>query len=297
MLVFSLEKFNYLARPLLKFLKLEAGKFTMRRFSNGELFLKIKNNAADQECYVFGTFAPPDDNLLTLLLLAHTLNKESAREVIALVPYMGYGRQDKAEKNESFGLALIGELLAASKINKIITVDLHNTKSIPLLKLPVISLKSNILFASALNKDKIKFNSILAPDEGARERCEELSRALNFLQPIAYCKKTRGSSGISVSHIVGQLHGPRVLIHDDILDTGGTLIAACRAARRAGATEIIIAVTHGIFTGTKWRQLWRLGVKIIYTTNSLPSAMTQKDQKIKILTITPLLTDYLAKKY
>jgi ribose-phosphate pyrophosphokinase len=191
------------------------------------------------------------------------------------------------------GLAWVGRLLTASGADKIITIDLHNTKSAPLLKLPIISLKSNELFASTLNEDKIKFDSILAPDEGARERCEELSQALNFSKPIAYCKKTRGIKGVLTSGITGKLGGPRVLIHDDILDTGETLIAACQAARLIGTKEITIAVTHGLFTGAKWRQLWRLGVKKIYTTNSLPSAIAQKDKKIKIVSLDNLLSDYL----
>jgi ribose-phosphate pyrophosphokinase len=295
MLLFSLEKFNYLAHPLLRSAKFRLGYFSAQRFSNNELFLTIKNKVAKQKCYILGTFARPDENLLSLLLLSHTLKKEGASEVVALVPYLGYARQDKAEEKESLGLAWMGGLLAASGIDEIITVDLHNPKSIPMLKSPVVSLKSNELFAAALSHDKIKFDSILAPDEGARQRCEELGRTLNFSQPIVYCQKTRGPRGVSVSDIAGQLRGPRILIHDDILDTGGTLIAACRTARRVGAKEITIAVTHGLFTGTKWRQLWRLGVKKIYTTNSLPSAIAQRDKRIKITSLAPLLGDYLKK--
>lgn len=296
MLLFSLKQFNYLARPLSRSAKFARGQFKARRFPNGELILTIKNKVAGRDCYLLGTFAPPDENLLDLLLLGHTLKKEGARKVTALVPYLGYGRQDKNEKNKSLGLAWMGNLLTASGVDKIITVDLHNPQSIPLLKIPVVSLKSNELFAAALNQDKIKFDSILAPDEGARGRCEQLKQALKTTAPLAFCKKTRGPGGVSVSGIVGQWRGPRVLIHDDILDTGGTLIAACQAARQAGAKEIVIAVTHGLFTGEKWRQLWRLGVKKIYTTNSLPSAMAQTNKKIKIISLAPLLTDYLKKE-
>ena len=266
MLLFSLEQFNYLARPLWRSAKFKRGFFKTRRFTNHELFLTIKNKVAGQKCYIFGAFAPPDENLLNLLLLGHTLKKESARKVTALVPYLGYGRQDKNEKNKSWGLAWMGNLLAVSGIDKIITVDIHNPQSAHLLKKPIVSLKSNGLFAAALNQDKIKFDSILAPDEGARERCQWLKQALKTTAPLAFCKKTRGPGGVSVSGIVGQWRGSRVLIHDDILDTGGTLIAACQAARNAGAKEIVIAVTHGLFTGAKWLQLWRLGVKKIYTT-------------------------------
>ncbi len=293
MLLFSLEKFNYLARPLLRSAEFEQGYFQARRFANNELFLIIKNKAANQKCFMLGTFAPPDENLLTLLLLGHTLKKEGAREVVALVPYLGYGRQDKAEEKESLGLAWIGNLLAASGIDKIITVDLHNPQSVPLLKAPVVSLKSNALFAAELNKDNVKFDSILAPDEGARERCEQLKQALNFFQPIAYCQKTRNAKGVMISGIIGKLRGPRVLIHDDILDTGGTLIAACQAARQAGAKEITIAVTHGLFTGAKWRRLWQLGVRRIYVSDSLPAAIAQKTRRIKIISLAALLNDYL----
>lgn len=293
MLLFSLEKFNYLVRPLLRSIKFEPGYFSARRFSNKELILTIKNKVANQKCYILGTLAPPDKNLFHLLLLGHVLKKESARDVSALLPYLGYARQDKAEKKESLGISWIGDLLMASGIDKIITVDLHNIKSAPLLKLPVVSLKSSELFASALNKDKIKFDCILAPDKGARQRCKELSQVLNFSQPIAYCKKIRGVKGVLISGIIGKLRGPRVLIHDDILDTGGTLVAACQAARRAGAKEITITVTHGLFSGTKWHRLWQMGVKQIYATNSLPSAQTQK--MVKIVSLAPLLSDYLKK--
>lgn len=293
MLLFSLKKFNYLARRLPLSAKLKQKNFDARRFSNGEWILTLKNNAAGQNCLILGTFAPPDENLLNMLLLGHTLKKNRARAVTAIVPYLGYGRQDKAEKNESLGLAWVGDFLTASGIDKIITVDLHNTASAPLLKTPVISLKSAALFAAALKKDGVKFDSILAPDKGARERCEELKQAAKTALPVAYCEKTRGPAGVFVSGIAGQLTGPRILIYDDILDTGETLIAACRAARRLGVREITVAVTHGLFTGKKWHELWKLGVKKIYTTDSMPQVFAKRDKKIKIIPVLPLLIKYL----
>lgn len=292
MFLFSLEKFNYLARPLKRAAKLKAGIFWTRRFANNELFITIKNKIAGQNCYLLGTFAPPDENLLSLLLLSHTLKKEKARQVTALVPYLGYGRQDKDEKNKSLGLAWLGNLLSASGLNKIITVDIHNPRRLALLKVPVISLSSAGIFAAALKKDKVKFDCILAPDHGALARCQLLKKTLKSGTPVIFCQKTRLPDGVYVSGIKGNFKGPRVLIHDDILDTGGTLVAACKAARRAGAKEIIIAVTHGLFTGTKWKQLWRLGIKQIYTTNSLPSATAQTNKKIKIISLVSLLSTY-----
>ncbi len=293
MLLFSLEKFRYLVRAILLGAKLEQSFFNVRRFPNQELFLTIKSKVANQECCVLGTIAPPDENLLTLLLLSHTLKKEGAKKVVALLPYLGYARQDKPMEKEGSGLAWIGSLLASAGIDTLVTVDLHNPKSTPLLKLPVISLESSELFAAALRKDKTKFDSILAPDEGARERCEQIRKAWGLLQPVAYCKKERGIRGVRVSAVVGKLFGPRILIHDDILDTGETLIAAAEAARRAGTREITIAITHGLFTGSAWRKLWSLGVKKIYVSDSLPSAKKQAGKNIKIVSLAPLLKNYL----
>lgn len=293
MLLFFLEKFRYLARLLSRSAKLRRSPFRLCRFANKELFLTLKNKVAGQECYILGTIAPPDENLLSLLLFGHTLKKEGARKVIALLPYLGYARQDSAAKNKSLGLAWIGSLLASVGVDAITTVDLHNPLSAPLLKLPVISLKISELFATALLKNKLKFDAILAPDKGARERCEQLRWAMKINHPLAYCKKKRGIRGAHISGIVGELRGSRVLIHDDILDTGGTLIAACRAARRQGAREITVAVTHGLFTGSKWRQLQQLGVKRIYVSNSLPSALKHKGKNIKIVSLAPLLNVYV----
>ena len=198
--------------------------------------------------------------MLSVLLLAHTLRREGARRVIALLPYLGYARQDRADPGQSLGAAWVGDLLGAAGVDEVLTVNVHSRQAAACFPMPLRSLPSAPLFAKVLARSGAHDLTVVAPDEGALDRSRELLEAAGIDRPLAYLRKHRGVDGVAHSAVVGAITR-RVVIVDDILDSGGTLISACGELRRAGAQEITVFVTHGLFSGERWRELQTLGVR------------------------------------
>jgi ribose-phosphate pyrophosphokinase len=269
------------------------GSCEFARFPNGELHVSLGSQVAQRVCGVLGSLAPPDEQIVSVLLLAHTLKREGARRVIALLPYLGYARQDAAEPGQSLGSAWAGELLRAVGVDQVLTIDIHSSRAAACLGLPLASLSPAPLFAEVLLKDGLTDVSIVAPDEGALERCEAVKRAAGIHTAPAHLRKRRDAGGVTHGALVGTV-AARVAIVDDILDTGGTLISACVELRRAGVEEITVLATHGLFTGQRWHELSALGVRRIYTTNSSPSAGERGGEMVEVLPIGRLILDAFA---
>lgn len=245
----------------------EPGQFAFLRYPNGEPHILIESRVKNQDCLIVGALSP-DTDLINVLLLADALQRNGARQITALLPYLAYSRQDKPQPGTGSGTELIGALLKTAGVNKIITLDIHSSLDPKLLGVPTQSISSVPLFQPILSQLGDSDFTLVAPDEGARSRVSALANKAGIVS-IAYLKKYRQNDTPIHQEIVGEI-GPRVVIYDDILDTGHTLVSACKLLRAAGAKEIIILVTHGLFMGQDWEQLFNLGVKAIYTTNTIP---------------------------
>lgn len=261
--------------------------FSVERFANQELHLTITKSVARQNCLIVGSISPPEETLLSFLMLAHTLKKEGARLVRAFIPYLSYSRQDVQEVNKSRSIALIGSLLKSAGIAEVVTVDVHSPACKKLFPIPLHSLSPAKLFAKEIKRLGFSKAALVAPDAGAIQRTEEVAEELGRVS-LVWLKKSRTAKGISHTDLYGTVSEKAVII-DDILDTGMTLISCCQKLQKAGVKEIIVMVTHGLFTGKKWEKLWSLGVKKIYCTNTVPLRKTLKG--ISVLSMTPLLKE------
>lgn len=265
------------------------------RYPDGELWVELDGSVAGEECTVLGSLAPPDGQMLATLLLADTLKREGARRVVALLPYLGYARQDRAQPSRSSGAAWAGALLAAVGVDRVVTVDIHSSAAQACFPVPVISLSPAPLFAAELRRGSLANLTVVAPDEGAIERCQAVADAAGLTAPVAHLRKHRTTEDVVHTELVGDV-GPRALIVDDILDTGGTLLSACAQLRRAGVEEISIMATHGTLSGERWRDLSAAGVKRIQLTDTIPDVRTRAGDGVEVLSVTPVLMDALRGK-
>ena len=292
MLLFALPVHERLAAALGDLARVERGHASVGRFANQELHVEVDTAPAGRDCLVLGAVAPPDAQLLATLLLCHTLSKEGARRVTALLPYLGYARHDRDEPGRSRATAWLGELLRASTVGDVVALDVHSPLVHALFPIPVRSLSPARLFADALATLGPEESTIVAPDEGARARGEATRRAAGVARPLAHLAKARTAEGVRHATLQGTI-GRRVVLVDDILDTGATLVSACEALRGAGAEEIVAMVTHGLFTGARWERLWSLGVTRIYCTDSTPRPEGRASARIVVLPVAPLLAAHL----
>ena len=216
--------------------------------------------------------------------------KEGASKVSVILPYLAYARQDKEKKGESLAAACVGALMRSSYISEIITIDLHSHKAESLFSIPIYDLSPAKLFAKEIKKLKLKNPTFVAPDEGAMERTRKVIEEYGGEVEIAFMKKERTPGGIS-SILYGQV-SKNVVVIDDILDTGGTLVECSRVLKSAGAKNIYIFVTHGQFSGSSWKQLFNLNVKKIYCTDSIPTVYSLNLKEIEVISVGPLLIEY-----
>lgn len=287
---FTFPYYDYLATSLK--ISSNEGQFSLERFTNQELHLTLKTSVTSASCIVLGSLSPPEINLISFLILCHTLKKEKAKKITALIPYLAYTRHDKEETHKSHITPLVGQLLKTSGIDRVITCDVHSSMVENLFPIPIISLSPAKIFASELKKISFLDATIVSPDKGAINRCEDVVRELKMNSPVTYISKKRTDV---ITHF--ELHGnvkERVVIIDDILDTGKTLISCCEKLLEKGVKEIIIFITHGLFTGDEWKRLWDLKVKKIYCTNSLPLPKhLLSEKRISVLSIIPLINETL----
>ena len=295
MILFSSSEFESIATGLRgRVPQLRRGQYRTSRFDNGELRVDVDTPVRGERCLVLGTIAPPDTRLTSTLLLAHTLRKEGAREVIGVLPYLAYSRQDKNKPGESLAAAWIGTVMRASGFDRLITIDVHSAEDQRLLALPLCSLSPAGIFADALRANGLEQATIIAPDEGAVARCEATRAAAGLSkESIPHFEKRRTDSGIHHSRFAGEVGAHAVLI-DDILDTGATLISASQRLLCAGVEDIQIMVTHGLFKGDEWAGLWELGISRIFCTDTVPLRTGVDRERVVILSVLPLLAGAVA---
>lgn len=269
------------------------GRFRLGRFSDGELWVELDDPVEGRDCTVLGSLAPPDEQMLVTLLLAHTLRRAGARRVVALAPYLGYARQDRARPERSLGAAWAGTLLQAAGVEELITIDIHSPEATACFPMPVISHSPASLFAAELRRGAPGGLTVVAPDEGALARCAAVAAAGGVEAPVAHLRKRRTAEGVVHHALVGEV-GPRVVLIDDILDTGGTLLSACTELQRAGAREISVMVTHGTLSGERWRELPAAGVGRIQVTDTVPGVRDRGRDVLEVLDVAPLLLEALA---
>jgi ribose-phosphate pyrophosphokinase len=206
---------------------------------------------------------------------------------------MGYTRQDKNKTGESMATAWAGLLADASGYDQVITIDVHSEADKQLFSIPLVSLSPAEVFAAALTGYHLTDATIVAPDQGAIGRCDAVKVAAQIPKgETPHFEKRRVDAGLIQVGPIGKVSA-RVVVIDDILDTGGTLTSACEKLMDAGVQEIYVMVTRALFTGAHWRQLWSLGVKKIFCTDTVPLPRDLDRSNIVILSSLPLLQKQL----
>jgi ribose-phosphate pyrophosphokinase len=292
--LFSFPEYSHVAGFLRDLPGLKPGQFSIVRYQNRELHASIQSPVSGEHCLVLGSIAPPEDRMASILLLAHTLRKEGASRITGVLPYLAYSREDKVKAGESLATAWVGALLKASGFDEIWAVDLHSQHDRELFPLPLESLSPAPIFGECLSRSELTDATFVAPDQGAIARCEAVRSAAGKTSgEIAHFEKVRTASGIVHHSLLGRV-GRCAVIVDDVLDTGATLVSACERLTAAGAAELHLCVTHGLFAGQRWHDLWSLPVKRIFCTDTIPACAASGDSRITTLAVGPLVRTKVA---
>jgi ribose-phosphate pyrophosphokinase len=282
MIVFSFPDYKAAGYGFLQSTDSTVGEFDLGSYENGELHCEVLVDVEGQDCAIVTSIRVGHE--LEPLLLAHTLKRLGAKKIELVAPYIGYMRQDKEEPRRSLGAAWIGTLIKASGIDSVLTVDLHSDMALMRLSMPVESVSSSKVFAQAISDFLDNTVTILAPDDGALNIAHALEESISQTLPVVYFDKIRTEKGVTITP-TAKISGKVVLI-DDILDSGRTMVAACKLLKEMGVTQIVVCATHALFTGNLWRELFDLNVSKIYVGDSIPNSPA--DERIQVVPLSPL---------
>jgi len=279
-----------LAREIAKFLKTGLGQASVGRFPDGEVDVKVLENVRGADCFIIQpTSHPANDNLMELLLLVDALRRASAKRVTAVMPYYGYGRQDrKAEPRVPISAKLVANLISASGADRVLTMDLHAGQIQGFFDIPVDHLYANPVLIEYFKKKKFGNGQVVvvSPDAGGVERARAFAKRLKT--NLAIIDKRRISpQEAAMSNVIGDVKGKTALIIDDLVDTAGTLVKAAEALKKAGAARVVAAAAHGILAGPAIERINNSAVEELVITNSIPLIVTC--DRIKTLSVAPIL--------
>ncbi len=280
-----------LAEEMCTFLGLEIGKCKIKQFSDGETNPQIGENVRGADCFIVQpTCSPVDRNLIELLLLIDALKRSSAERITAVLPYYGYGRQDRKDKPRvPISAKLVASLLEAAGANRIMAVDLHAAQIQGFFDIPVDHLFFRPVMIEYFKKVDLPDLMVVSPDAGGVERARSVAKRLNA--PLAIIDKRREEANVAeVMNVIGEVRGRNCLIVDDMIDTAGTLVKGTEALLAYGATSVTACATHGVLSGQAVERIENSELKEVIISNSIPqSPEARLCTKIKQLSIAPLL--------
>jgi len=281
-----------LSKKISKYLKNKLVNSSIRRFSDGEIYIEINENIRGNSIFIIQSVSyPANDNLMELLLCIDALKRSSAKNITAVIPYFGYARQDrKVVPRTSISAKLVSNLITNAGADRIVTVDLHAGQIQGFFDIPVDNLFSTPIFSRHIKKNINKKNLIcVAPDVGGVERARALGKILNV--GLSIIDKRRPTPGKSqVMNVIGNVKGKTCLIVDDIIDSGGTIVNAAKALKERGAKEVHVYVTHGVLSGEAVEKIKKSHIKNLVLTDTIDNDTKVKNAKnIHVLTISNLI--------
>ena len=283
-----------LARAVASYLELKLTDASVRRFADEEVFVEIHENVRGEDVFIVqSTSYPTNDNLMELLICIDALKRASARRITGVVPYFGYARQDrKPGPRTPISAKLVANLITQAGADRVLSVDLHAGQIQGFFDIPTDNLYGAPVMAAdiqaryGLGEELM----VVSPDVGGVVRARALAKRLDNA-PLAIVDKRRDRPGQSeVMNIIGDVAGRTCILIDDIIDSGGTLCNAAQALLDAGAANVTAYISHGVLSGGAVARVNASALRELVITDSiLPTEATQASDRIRILTIAPLI--------
>ena len=278
-----------LAEEIAESMGLPLGDVTIKRFADGEIFVRINQNARGRDVFIIQPTPPPADNLMEALLLIDAAKRASAARVTLVVPYYGYARQDRKDQPRvAISAKLVANLISAAGADRVLGMDFHTHQIQGFFDEPVDHLYAAPVLTGYFRKKGLEDLTVVAPDVGAAKMARGYARRLDA--PIAIIDKRRPQANVAeVLSVVGDVEGRRCLIVDDMIDTAGTLCSVAEVLHKRGAKEIYAAATHPVLSGPAVERLQDSPLVEVVVTNTLYVPEEKRFPKLTILSIAELL--------
>jgi ribose-phosphate pyrophosphokinase len=267
---------------------------TIRRFADGELFVKIDENVRGRDVYIIQPTNPPAENLIELLLLIDAARRASAARVTAVLPYYGYARQDRKDQPRvAISAKLMANMITTAGADRVLAMDFHSHQLQGFFDIPVDHLYASPVLTAHYRMKRLVEPVVVAPDVGSAKMARGFAKRLNA--SLAIIDKRRPSANIAeVVNVVGEVEGKDCLIPDDLIDTAGTVSEAAKALNRLGAKRIFVCATHALLSGPAAQRLSDAPIEEVAVANTIDVPAERRFAKLKTLSVGALLAKAIA---
>lgn len=298
MMLFSGSSNIALAEHIAEQLGVSLGRVDRKKFKNGEIYVKFEDSVRGADVFLIQTCSEPvNDYIMELLIMIDALKRASAGMINAVIPHYGYARQDKkAEGREPITAKLFADLLEVAGMDRMIVMDLHTATIQGFFDVPVDHITAIPILAKYFRTLNITNGVVVSPDVGGVKRASILANQLHY--PLAIFDKRRPSQNVAkIEHLVGEVEGKDAILFDDMIDTGGTLVEAIEMLLDNGVKRVFAAATHPIFSNDAIHLLQNSRAEQIVVADTLPINRPYNHDKIKVVSVAPLLAKTIKKVY
>jgi ribose-phosphate pyrophosphokinase len=294
--IFSGNSNRHLAEAICKELGLSVGNAEVGTFSDGENFVSIYETVRGSDVFVVqSTCSPVNDNLMEMLIMIDAFKRASAGRVTAVIPYFGYARQDRKTKpRDPISAKLVANLITRAGADRVLTMDLHASQIQGFFDIPVDNLLGNPIFTDYFIKrfqDDQEHTVVVSPDVGSVSRARTFAQKLGMGLAIVDKRRQKANSS-EVMNIIGDVRGKRVILFDDMVDTGGSLCGAAKAlVEVGGATEVYACASHGVLSGPAVERIQNSVMKEVIFLDTIPARPEIKCDKIKYLSVAHMFAE------
>ncbi len=281
-----------LAEEIASYLGTGVGDADVSRFSDGEVYVVINENVRGEDVFIVQPTCPPvNDKLMELLVMIDAFKRASARRITAVLPYYGYGRQDRKHQSRvPISAKLVADLITAAGASRVLAIDLHAGQIQGFFNIPVDHLFAAPVLIDHLATLELDDPVLVSPDAGGVERARAIAKRLRA--GLAIIDKRRDGPNVAVfMHLIGDVKGKDVVIIDDMIDTAGTLVQAVEAVTREGARRVLACGVHGVLSGPAITRLNASDLEALIITNSIPLSPEKRWPRVHVLSVAPLLAE------
>jgi ribose-phosphate pyrophosphokinase len=278
-----------LAESVAEYIGLPLAAVTLRRFADGEIFVRIDENARGRDVYIIQSTMPPAETIMELLLLIDAAKRASAARVTAVIPYFGYARQDRKDQPRvSIGAKLVANMVVSAGADRVLSVDFHQHQIQGFFDIPVDHLYAAPVFTRYFRDKHLHNPVVVSPDVGSAKMARGFAKRLGAT--MAIIDKRRPSANVSeVMHVVGEVEGRDCLLADDMIDTAGTMAEAARALKARGARSVYGCASHALLSGPAVERLSSAPFEELVVTDTIPVPAEKRFPGLTVLPVTELI--------
>lgn len=284
------------SKKVAKYLSLPLSEASIKRFSDGEINIQISESVRGKDVFIVqSTCAPANVNLMELLILTDALKRSSADSITAVIPYFGYARQDrKAAPRVPITAKLVANMIQTAGIDRVVTIDLHAGQIQGFFDIPVDNLYGTILFHDYVKNKNLKNPVIASPDIGGVARARSFAKKIGA-DIVIVDKRREKANESEVMNIIGSVEGKDVILVDDMIDTGGTIVKAAEVLKQKGASSVMACCTHPVLSGPAYERLENSYLDELVISDTIP--VRKELPNMKILSVAPIFAEVIRRVY